>query len=628
MSSRGTINVSLAVVGCAAAASAALRWVLPVIAAMEPGSAAGACWAAPLGGGAVTLAWLVRVLRGGRGGHRSLSDLPGQITAAFALSTFALLGLIALLGGDPIAAVRPWASLLAAPALVSATALALRALVHRPLLQEVRHGQEARHGVTADDAGGSPPTGLAVLSIRPTLTLAAFALAAVVCCLLSTHLHSRMLAGAERRAAHRLDDLSRLATAVGERLDPVALERWVSGTAPIFAPDPARPDGAPERIALAGTRATADADHEDQIVISLADGRALAVVQRRDAAAVDVGQSGVGALLLLMSLVLLAVAVGVARAHGRDIGQDLRSVTDQVARMSSDADVELGRPLAVTSVDEVGDLAEAVGRLRRGLQGEQAAVRAAQARAEEAEAAKARFLADVSHELRTPLSNIHGFCQTLAGGLHGELSGRQREDIEVIHGGGRQLLELVNDVLDISAIDAGQLVLNRQPVDLGALARELVEGQRAVLRAKRGEEVELVCEVQDELPAISADGARVRRVLANLLANAINFTERGRISVRVTLGDEPGLAGAMLCSEVRDTGCGISAGSLPRIFDEYQQAGGLIARRKGSGLGLAICRRLVELHGGRIEVESELGRGSRFSVSWPVAGPGLPARRR
>jgi signal transduction histidine kinase/DNA-binding response OmpR family regulator len=229
---------------------------------------------------------------------------------------------------------------------------------------------------------------------------------------------------------------------------------------------------------------------------------------------------------------------------------------------------------------------------------------------EQASQAKSDFLASMSHELRTPLSAIIGFSalmhdEPLADGLRTVPD----EWIEHVHRSGDHLLALINDVLDLTKIEAGRINLELEPFALGSALGESVEGLRPLAQRKS---IEMVLDCEDGV--ITADRGRLRQIVYNLLSNAIKFTaDGGRIVVEGRWsGDEARIA-------VTDTGVGIAADDLEHVFEEFRQVGDIKAREAGTGLGLALCRRLAEAHGGRLEVTSELGRGSRFEVVLPGA---------
>ena len=255
-------------------------------------------------------------------------------------------------------------------------------------------------------------------------------------------------------------------------------------------------------------------------------------------------------------------------------------------------------------------LTEATRRLER--TGNELAV--ARLRADDARRLKERFAANISHELRTPLNLILGFSEMIyfRPEVYGEtqLPMGLRRDVHHIYQSSRQLLDLVNDVLDLSRIDGARMTINREPTELALVIDEAVSTIRNLVR---GRPVELVTEVPDDLPTIDLDRTRIRQVLLNLLNNAVRFTDEGSIAIAVTQQAQ----NVNVC--VADTGAGIPQDELPRIFDEFHQVDMSLRRsREGAGLGLAISRRFVQLHGGRIWVESALGEGSRFYFTLPL----------
>ncbi len=223
---------------------------------------------------------------------------------------------------------------------------------------------------------------------------------------------------------------------------------------------------------------------------------------------------------------------------------------------------------------------------------------------------KSKFLASMSHELRTPLNAIIGFSQVLREAMFGEINPKQQEYLDDILTSANHLLALINDVLDLSKVEAGQVELQIAPFSL----RETLERSVVMVRERaieNGVRIEYV--PADGLDLVSGDERRIRQVIVNLLSNAVKFTPSGgAVDMRATRAN----------GEVRifvvDTGPGIAPEDHARIFEEFQQTEAGLQQREGTGLGLALSKRLVELHGGRIWVNSEPGKGSTFAFTLPV----------
>jgi signal transduction histidine kinase len=239
--------------------------------------------------------------------------------------------------------------------------------------------------------------------------------------------------------------------------------------------------------------------------------------------------------------------------------------------------------------------------------------RAARHAAEAANRAKSEFLAGMSHELRTPLNAVLGYAQLLT--MEGGLTPRQARGLDTIHQSGQHLLSLVNDILDLARIEAGRTDLNPAPVNLPGLLQAVVN----LMRVKTDEkQLAFVFDAGAGLPeAVLADDRRLRQVLLNLLGNAIKFTDTGTVALRAAA--EPGGPGQVLLRiEVEDSGIGMRADDLARIFEPFEQVGDVKRRAGGTGLGLAITRALVKDMGGQLRVSSEFGRGTRFHVELPL----------
>lgn len=262
--------------------------------------------------------------------------------------------------------------------------------------------------------------------------------------------------------------------------------------------------------------------------------------------------------------------------------------------------------------------------------------------AEAANRAKSQFLANMSHELRTPLNAIIGFSEILTDRTFGELNPRQLKYTNNIQTSGRHLLQLINDILDLSKVEAGRLELSRVAFAVEKALRDVMEIVKGLASRKR---IALHCDVSPDLPVLFADEPKFKQIMYNLLSNAIKFTtDGGSVAVLATRHDEsPGPAGGSgttgkaLKVEVRDTGIGIQPQDFDRIFIEFEQVDSSYGRQQqGTGLGLALTKRLIELHGGRIWVRSEgiEGKGSTFTFLIPnafssstAAQPAVPGGR-
>jgi signal transduction histidine kinase len=235
---------------------------------------------------------------------------------------------------------------------------------------------------------------------------------------------------------------------------------------------------------------------------------------------------------------------------------------------------------------------------------------------QEANRLKNRFLARVSHELRTPLNAIIGYTDMNLAGYYGDLNASQRDALERVQRNGRQLLHLINDVLDLSRIDAEGVELHKRDLGPAELVQSVVTTVEPRVEAKG---LELTYHVDPSLPGtLVGDPIRLNQVLLNLVDNAIKFTDHGVIHVSVHNGDVEGGEDTWAL-QVQDTGRGISERELPYVFEEFRQGASVYGRQAdGVGLGLAIARRLVEAMGGEVRVQSRLGSGSTFTVVLPV----------
>ena len=236
------------------------------------------------------------------------------------------------------------------------------------------------------------------------------------------------------------------------------------------------------------------------------------------------------------------------------------------------------------------------------------ALRRAKEAAEEANRTKSQFLANVSHELRTPLNSVIGFATILLKNKNANLTAEDLNFLERIQVNGRHLLSLINDMLDLTKIEARKVELQITSVALDALVRETIAQQESLIRDRP---IEFVADLPPTVASIQTDPEKLRQVIINLLSNALKFTEHGQVTIRLVTG--PGHQPLRL--EVSDTGIGIPREKLGLIFEAFQQADASTSRKYGgTGLGLTISQALCRLLGFRIEVTSEVGRGSTFSI--------------
>ncbi|MEM7235444.1 MAG: ATP-binding protein, partial [Planctomycetota bacterium] len=328
---------------------------------------------------------------------------------------------------------------------------------------------------------------------------------------------------------------------------------------------------------------------------------------------------------LLVALLLTAVILSVASrswtrrlerlvaasheiANGEFEGEVEDTGSDEI-RTLSDA-FEMMR-LAVGSRDEA--LRDFTGQLQAQVAERTAELEQARDAAEAASQAKSNFLANMSHEIRTPLNGVVGMLELV---LRTDLDSKQRRYAETGRLSARALLELIHDILDFSKIEAGRLELERISFDPRTLCQEVVSSLTPQASEKS---LSLEAVIDPSVPSrVAGDAQRVRQVLTNLVNNAIKFTERGQVTLRVDLASSDPEE-SRLCLSVEDTGIGIPEDRVPGLFDSFTQVDASTTRRfGGTGLGLAICRRLSEIMGGAIEVESAEGRGSVFTATIPL----------
>ncbi|MDR2390120.1 MAG: diguanylate cyclase [Planctomycetota bacterium] len=224
---------------------------------------------------------------------------------------------------------------------------------------------------------------------------------------------------------------------------------------------------------------------------------------------------------------------------------------------------------------------------------------------------KDEFLANTSHELRTPINGIIGIVESMVDGAAGPLTKEQKYNLAIVSNSGKRLSNMINDILDFTKLKNQEIILQVTPVDLKIIVDTILVLAKPLIK---GKDLELVNDIDDSLPVIDADENRIQQILYNLIGNAIKFTERGCIRVSAEVADR------MVAVSIIDTGIGIPEDKFERIFESFEQVDGSTARLYGgTGLGLSITKKLVELHGGTIRVESTLGKGSRFTFTVPAS---------
>jgi signal transduction histidine kinase len=316
-----------------------------------------------------------------------------------------------------------------------------------------------------------------------------------------------------------------------------------------------------------------------------------------------------------LTALLIGAAGLVAFALARDVHADVSFVRRRIAEMGRAKNQPAGRVFPVGSVDQVGLHTSALNGLGVRVAAAERAYRQDLSGALAYDRDRSAFLAALSHELRTPLNAILGFTDVLLSEVDGPLGADAREGLTVVRRSGGHLRALIDDILDLSALESGELRLSSDSVDVMPIALDVVREARVAAVAKG-----LGLTLEGAAAVAWADERRVRQIVGNIVGNAVKYTEMGRVDVRVTSGPEA------VVVTVSDTGPGIAPEEHEAIFQEYWQSTAAKVRRAGTGLGLAIARRLVDMHGGRIELDSEIGKGSTFRIVLPLDAP--PEARR
>ena len=331
-------------------------------------------------------------------------------------------------------------------------------------------------------------------------------------------------------------------------------------------------------------------------------------------APLDEAQRQIAGAVALAGIVLGMLAVVFAYRTARAMTQPLARLATAAERIEQG---DLTTPVATGSPHEIGQLERSFGSMAGALSSRDrrndalvSELRAANVKLEEASRLKSEFIANVSHELRTPMNAIMGYTDFMIEGLNGPVTEAQTKDLQHVRTASKNLLGIINSLIDIAKIEAGQMALTPQRVSLAVAARDTVEVLSDQARAKN---LVLRSDVEAELRPGWADPYHVRQILTNLVGNAVKFTATGEVVISATLED------GVVDVVVRDTGEGITPEAQAYIFETFRQADGSSHRRYGgTGLGLAIARRLVWMNGGKMWVDSEPGRGSRFHFTLPT----------
>ncbi len=309
------------------------------------------------------------------------------------------------------------------------------------------------------------------------------------------------------------------------------------------------------------------------------------------------------------SFLLLMLAALVALALSRDVRADVTYLTQRIRQMAKEEVGPAGEPVPLRTLDEVGAMTHSFNELVQRFTAAERSYRDDLSLAVSIERDKSAFLAALSHELKTPLNVILGFADVLLAEVEGPLNDDARESLSTLRDSGTHLKALIKDILDLSALESGELTLTRGLTNVYVIASNVLSEHKMTASAKQ-----LELRLEGESAIAWSDPIRVRQIIGNLVSNAVKFTQKGFVEVRVGRdGDD-----AMIT--VEDTGPGIARGDQGAIFEDFSQVGDLKARGAGTGLGLAITRRLVRMHGGRVSLESQIGKGAKFTI-WLPSGP-------
>ncbi|MFO0661710.1 MAG: ATP-binding protein [Polyangiaceae bacterium] len=337
--------------------------------------------------------------------------------------------------------------------------------------------------------------------------------------------------------------------------------------------------------------------------------RNLAVIVFVHAPAAPSSTRPFGKAVAWLAITLVSAASGAAYAFARSADDDVEYLRKRIDQMASAGAGPVAEKVPIRTLDQVGALTAAFNAMVDRFTAAERAYNADLAEADSLDQARARFLAVLSHEMRTPLHGVLGFADVLLSEVDGPLSASAREDVEIIRQSAENLRGLIDDILELSAIETGNLRLERRTHDLRVIGQRALK-ESSSLAVKKG----LTLTLDAPAPVMAdIDSRRIRQILVNLISNAIKFTTEGSVVVRVSQREGMGVI------EVIDTGPGIQPNELALIFEEFKQVGDITSQRKGTGLGLAIARRLARMHDGSLTASSELGHGACFRLELPLA---------
>ena len=323
---------------------------------------------------------------------------------------------------------------------------------------------------------------------------------------------------------------------------------------------------------------------------------------------------------LVLAIVIAGMVTITAVIMGQILTRPLISLTKKVSQFTAG---NLNIRVKIRAKDEIGNLANSFNNMMERIQNYTESLEAKNTELSDIAKLKDEFLANTSHELKTPLNGIIGIAESMIDGATGELNQEQNTNLLMIASSGRRLSNLINDILDLSRLKHKNLELQIKPVGMREITDIVLSLSKPLVQQKK---LQLINSISAETPAVSADENRIQQVLYNLIGNAIKFTDAGIIEVSAVvipsfqLSFDKAKERGLLEITISDTGIGIASDKLDRVFESFEQADGSITRSYGgSGLGLSITKQLIELQGGKIRVQSTLGRGSQFIFTLPLS---------